>query len=363
MAHLFAISLGFIILATALPAAAQRVIFLDPNGPPTSDPAHVGYALDQHDLPFPMKWQEIKIGCASCQPLEAAYNKTMQSLLNTRYWIAEIEDRAQEIEQSSSRKRRRPAASPSPESTNEMNDRRETEALSYRLDLEDLAGRLPALHAQEDSLTSLAADLRAGLDDCAFKACGPAGPWPEIAAPRQDLFPLPFETRGPYRPLPTCAPCAALAGQLNDAPLSARVAAADMETALATLMFAEIELLSIRAEQEGIGLHATALYRQENNGQEPPPKYESTIESLRADYAKKSKKRIAEMEHNIRQAEKDINAHEGKLDGIAADFTGAMALYVECLGACKMHLPQSTPPAPELPTESTGEEQNIRTKL
>ena len=357
MARLFAISLGLIVLATALPAAAQRVIFLDPNGPPTNDPAHVGYALDQHDLPFPMKWQEVQTGCASCQPLENAYNKTMQSLLNTRYWIAEIEDRAQEIEQSNSRKRRRPASTPSPESTNELKDRLEAEELSYRLDLEDLAGRLPALHAQADSLTSLAADLLAGLDDCALKTCGPAGPWPEIAAPRQDLSPLPFDWQGPYPGL--CMPCAALAGQLNDVPLLARIAAADLETGLAELMFAEIELLSIRAEQEAIGLHAAALYRQENNGHEPPPEYESTIENLRADYTKKSKKRIGEMEHKIRQAEKDINAHEKKLDAIAADFTGAMSLYDECLNACGAQLPKSVSPAPE-PTE---EEQDIHTEL
>lgn len=353
MARFFAISLALFIITAADLAAAQRVIFLDPNGPLTADPDHVGYALDQHDLPFPMKWQETVTGCVSCQPLEAAYNKTMQSLLNTRYWIAEIEDRAQEIETSNSKKHRRPA--PAPETTNELKDRREAEALSYRLDLEDLAGRLPALHAQEDSLTSLAADLRAGLNDCALKTCGPAGPWQNSATPRQNLSPLPFDWQGPYPAY--CSSCAAIARQLNDAPALARVASADMETALAGLMFAEIELISIHAEQEAIGMRASALYRRDNNGQEPPPEYESEIEKLRDDYAKKSKKRIAEMEHKIRQAEKDIEAQEQRLDGIAADFTDALTLYGECLNACGAPLPKS------MPVEVPGQQEEMNTEL
>ncbi len=355
MARFFAISFALFIITAAAPASAQRVIFLDLNGPPTSDPAHVGYALDQHDLPFPMKWQALQTGCASCLPLEAAYNKTMQSLLNTRYWIAEIEDRAQEIEIANSRKQRHPAPAPLPESTNELKNRREAEKLSYHLDLEDLAGRLPALHAQEESLSALAADLLAGLDDCALKTCGPAGPWQNSATPRQNLSPLPFDWQGPY--LASCKACTPLAGQLNNASLLARVTTADLETALADLMFAEIELLSIHAEQEAIGMHATALYRRDNHGQEPPPEYEDEIEKLREDYAKKSKKRIGEMEHKIRQAEKDIETQEQRLDGIAADFTDALELYGECLNACGTPLPKS------MPVKSPGQEKEMNTEL
>ena len=52
MARFFAISFALFIITAAAPASAQRVIFLDLNGPPTSDPAHVGYALKPGAAPI-----------------------------------------------------------------------------------------------------------------------------------------------------------------------------------------------------------------------------------------------------------------------------------------------------------------------
>ena len=63
------------------------------------------------------------------------------------------------------------------------------------------------------------------------------------------------------------------------------------------------------------------------------------------------------MEHKIRQAEKDIETQEQRLDGIAADFTDALELYGECLNACGTPLPKS------MPVKSPGQEKEMNTEL
>jgi hypothetical protein len=330
MARLLAISLGLIVFAAAAPSSAQRIIFLDPNGPPTSDPGHIGYALDQNDLPFPMKWQDMETGCEPCLPFETAYNKTMQSLLSTRYWIAEIEDRAEEIQVSDSKNYVRHTPLDASQPLNEQQERETNEKIAYRLDLENLVGRLPALHAQEDSLKTLSDDLLTQLNHCAIKTCRSTTIEEKSAVITEAENILPFEWKGPYNN--TCEPCIKEAEYLNRSPATAREITANLEAALAELMFAEVELLSIQAEHTALGLRAVEAYKQENKGASPPENY---IEELRKDYDKRSGKRISELEEKRQRAEEDIAANETALDKITADFGNILDAYNICMGSCK----------------------------
>src|SRR5262245_6986301 len=84
------------LVAAQTPAQAQRLTFMGQTGTETSRPDHLGYVLDENEYPMPVKWKAVKADCDPCQSLADAYNQGMQSLMNTRYWIEEINSRLED---------------------------------------------------------------------------------------------------------------------------------------------------------------------------------------------------------------------------------------------------------------------------
>ncbi|MGB4107915.1 MAG: hypothetical protein WBK55_08990 [Alphaproteobacteria bacterium] len=321
------------------PSPLPRLIFLEKDGPTTDDPNHRGYAYDQDDLPFPIKWKEIAAQCDPCKPLADAYNQTMQSLMNTRYWIAEIEDRQSDI-QGRNNFTRSYGGAPQPGENTGLNPEQEKQAaaeLSYRMGVEDMAGRLPALKAQEESLQALSDDLYRQLEECEARMCTGGGFKPVLKAgvelPSANL--LPFDWKGPYPPV--CQKCAKLAERLNELPTLARVALAGLEAARADLMFAEMELLSIQAEHDDIILERKVFDTHPDGKTKTDKEIQEEIrkrEKDQQDYEKKTRKRRDEMEAKKKKAEEDIAKYEADLDAITKNFEETLKLYEDCIKTC-----------------------------
>lgn len=316
-----------------------RLIFLEKSGPTTKDPNHRGYAFDQDDLPFPIKWENISAQCDPCKPLADAYNQTMQSLMNTRYWIAEIEDRQSDIQGRQNYTKSYDGFQSEGEGTglNAAQEKYAAAELSYRMGVEDMAGRLPALKAQEESLQALSDDLYRQFEECEAQICTGGGFKPVLKAgvemPPGNL--LPFEWKGPYPPV--CQKCAKLAERLNELPTLARVALAGLEAARADLMFAEMELLSIQAEHDDIIVERKIFDTHSDGKKKTDKEINEEIkkrEKDRADYEKKTRKRQQEMEAEKKKAEKDIAKYEADLDAITKNFEETLKLYNECVPTC-----------------------------
>lgn len=316
-----------------------RLIFLEKSGPTTKDPNHRGYAFDQDDLPFPTRWENIPAHCDPCKSLADAYNQTMQSLMNTRFWIAEIEDRQADIPGRRNYTKNYDGIQSEGEAT-ALSAAQEKEAaaeLSYRMIVEDMAGRLPALKAQEESLKALSDDLIRQLEECEALMCTDGGFEPvtrtgdEVASANM----LPFDWKGPYPGF--CETCVTLAGRLNELPSFARIALAGLEAARAELMFAEMELLSIQAEHDDIVLERKIHEAKPDGTTKTDEEIQEKIgkrEKEQAAYMKKTHKRQREMEAMQKKAEEDIAKYETDLDEITRNFDGTLKLYSECIQTC-----------------------------
>jgi hypothetical protein len=332
----------------AMPALAQegeksaplpRLIFLEKNGPATDDPKHRGYAYDQNDLPYPVTWKEVQAQCDACVPLAEAYNKTMQSLMNTRYWIAEIEDRKSDIDAGNVPARNHNAMVQPGENPGAGTEQEKQAAaeLSYRMVAEDMAGRLSALEAQEESLVSLGDDLLRQIAECEALTCAVERIEPALrtAAETPPVSTLPFDWKGPYAGV--CETCAKLAGQINALPTLARIATAGLEAARAELMFAEMELLSLDAEHDDILLKRKIFDTRLDGTEKTDEEIQEEInarDKTQTDYEKKTRRRKEEMEAAMKKAEDDIAKHEADLDAITRNFEEKLQSYEECTQTC-----------------------------
>lgn len=343
----------------AKPAPLPRLIFLEKDSPATTkDPAHLGYVYDQDDLPYPVTWEETLAPCEPCAPLADAYNTTMQALMDTRYWIAEIEDRKSGIEESKNHVKGPDAVLPEAEVSELSAEREKHEAaeLSYRMGVEDMAGSLPALLAQEESLKTLGDELLRQLDECKANMCAGDGlePVTKAGAEIPPANVLPFEWKGPY--LAVCETCTEQAGQLNELPNAALVKLAGLEKARAELMFAEMELLSLQAEHDGIALKHEITETNPDGTQKTDDQINEEIklkEKAQIDYEKKTRKRRDEMEIAKSRAEDEIAKYEIDLDAITKNFEDTVALREQCIASC----PASDAAAPTDPAEAPVEDQ------
>ncbi len=316
-----------------------RLIFLENDGPVTDDPKHLGYAYDQNDLPYPVTWKEVQPHCDGCAPLADAYNKTMQSLMNTRYWIAEIEERKSDIEGSSNLARSHGGTAPPAENAEPGTEQEKQAAaeLSYRMMVEDMAGRLPALEAQEESLVSLGDDLLRQLLQCEALTCASERIGPPLAAGFETAPAnlLPFDWEGPYASV--CEICAKQAEKLNELPTPARIATAGLEAVRADLMFAEMELLSIDAEHDDIVLKRKIFNTTPDGAEKTDAEIQEEItarDKLQTDYEKKTRKRKEDMEVAMKKAEQDIAKYESDLDAITRNFEETLKSYEACIATC-----------------------------
>ncbi|MCE7887030.1 MAG: hypothetical protein DYH13_05955 [Alphaproteobacteria bacterium PRO2] len=322
------------------PAPLPRLIFLEKDSPAiTKDSGHQGYVYDQNDLPYPVTWEETQTSCEACVPLAGAYTTTMQALMDTRYWIAEIEDRKSDIEGLKNRAKNHDAVlsgSVDPAESAEK-EKQEAAELSYRMGVEDMAGSLPALLAQEESLKTLGDELLRQLEECQATLCAGDGLEPvtnaKVENPPANV--LPFEWKGPYEAV--CETCAVQAGQLNEIPSAALIKMAELEKARAELMFAEMELLSLQAEHDGIALkhkiHETNPDGTEKTGEQINEEIKQR-EKEQADYEKKTRKRRDEMELKKSSAEDEIAKHETGLDAITRNFEETLISREECAASC-----------------------------
>jgi hypothetical protein len=316
-----------------------RLIFLENDGPVTDDPKHLGYAYDQNDLPYPVTWKEVQTQCDACVPLADAYNKTMQSLMNTRYWIAEIEDKKSDIEGSNNSARSHGGTVPPVENTEPGTEQEKQAAaeLSYRMRVEDMAGRLPALEAQEESLVSLSDDLLRQLLQCEALTCASERiePAQKTGAEMPPVNMLPFEWEGPYAGV--CEKCAALSEQINELPTLARIATAGLEAVRADLMFAEMELLSIDAEYDDIILKRKIFDTTPDGTEKTDEEIQEEItarDKLQTDYEKKTRRRKEDMEAAMKKAEQDIAKYETDLDAVTRNFEETLKSYEACIATC-----------------------------
>ena len=315
-----------------------RLIFLENDGPVTDDPKHLGYAYDQNDLPYPVTWKEVQTQCDECVPLADAYNKTMQSLMNTRYWIAEIKDRKSDIEGSNNLSRSHGGTVPPVENAEPGTEQEKQAAaeLSYRMMVEDMAGRLPALEAQEESLASLGEDLLRQIRECKVLTCTHERiEPPQTIGVETPASMLPFNWEGPYAGV--CEKCAKQAEQLNELPTPARIATAGLEAVRADLMFAEMELLSLDAEYDDIILKRKIFDTTPDGAEKTDAEIQEEItarDKVLGDYEKKTRKRKEEMEAAMKKAEDDIAKYETDLDAITRNYEETLKSYETCIVTC-----------------------------
>ncbi len=323
MARLIAACLSVLVLLAAVPVSAQ---VLGLKGPSTADPRDQGYAFDDYDAIYPTEWQNIRAYCKACADPAAPYNKTMSPLLYTRFWIAYIGEEMRFRYRHDKMLRRYDKAQGKSEDENlsELEEKQAAVNLSYRMGLEDMAGKLPALREQEESLEALAVDLKEELSRCEILMCM-EGPGlvvkPADARGRKMASPLPFDWSGPYDS--ACAGCEKPAAQLNEFPGRARAAMAGLEAARAEEMFAEMEILATRAEHDAI-----AFERKDD----PRTPEERLGERERNE--KNIEEHLEDMERRLELAEQTISKYETDLDAMARDFEEVLRLYGECAAAC-----------------------------
>jgi hypothetical protein len=305
-----------------VPAHAEpRTILLNPDTlASTGDPDHIGYVYDQYDLPYPVTWTPVKAPCRQCGTLIDSYNKTMQSLMNTRYWIQEISSRQDRIDHEG--RRNRPYAN-GDEPQDPDAEKISAARLAYELGVDDMAARLPALQAQEESLKAVGDDLRSELNDCEIAVCQEPGAEQVIVVKGVDTPSiLPFNWQGPYNE--NCEVCANHAKHLNELPAQARNTTASLESAKAELMFAEMELLAIDAESNQI-LFTTV---------EGDTRTLADKEKEQADYQRHTDRHRRDMEREQTKAQDEIEKYEDALDMITKDFGDTLTQNNQCSLAC-----------------------------
>ncbi len=325
MARFLAACFAVLILLTAFPVYADYTpLGMDPEL--TTNPDHKGYGVDDDEI-YPIEWQGVTARCEPCKPLADAYNKAMRQLLYTRYWVEYINDQVGQREQRQRWQRTigKAAKDATADGMDATDERRASAEMNYQEGVDALAGQLPALQAQEDSLKGLAEDLRTQLENCENKMCRGPEEYKRIAKIGDDTKSspqLPFNWAGPYPDV--CHKCAKLAARLNELPDLARYALAGLEAARADLMSAETEILIIQVQHDGI----VFSYEGDTRSQEEILKEHKQKE-------KEVKKDLEAMERMKTAAEKEIAKYESDLDAIIKNFDETLALYNECVPTCE----------------------------
>lgn len=325
MGRFFAICCAMLALFAA-PDVFAQMMGREGKGPPTTNPDDSGYARDEGDRElYPVEWTAITSGCEGCEILAVAYNKTVKTLLYTRFWKGYIADEMNRLDNYEDI-HRRPKRSHGAMAELDLESNSEAAiAVAYRMSLEDMAASLPALDAQEESLDQLAEVIFLNLNDCQRALCHADdkkyGPFVPVVSSPDTLALLPFEWKGSYPPI--CKACAKHSQRLNALPDDALVALADLEEARARLIFLEMDIMSIHATQNAI------LLSMPNDKRAPE-------ERLREheDYGRKAEHTLADLEKKYDRAQHDIAAHEERIDKIAQSFSESLASYEPCVQNC-----------------------------
>lgn len=331
MARFFAVWLGIFVLFMSFPSSAQ-MMGLEKDGPTTTDPNNKGYAVGGDDELYPVEWIKISALCDPCEATAEAYNQAVQSLLNTRFWIAFINDL---VNYNESRLRLlrnwEPDFSKDGKGLSALDEQASASALSYRMGLDDLGSKLPALKAQKESLESLVSDLENQLDVCEGEQCKPGKESLNVIPDAAKKVPqLPFDWKGPYPE--ACHKCAKLAARLNELPRLALAAEAGLEKARAEQIFIELDILSIQINSDGVLL--------------PDPNSTKSPEERARDFEnnkKKSQQELSNLEKKRAKAEEEIEKYEHDLDAITKNFDETLALYNECVPTCEKQTGMTDP--------------------
>lgn len=320
---------GLALAVFLTPPAFAELSYVPLNIDPgiTEDPNHKGWEYDrEYDETFPVVWKDVSARCEACAPTAQAYNDAMRQLLYTRFWISYIEGEQQlrnRLDEWERSKEKRWADDG--QGLSERQEKEAAAALSLRMGLEDLASKLPALRAQEESLKALADDLRAQLQECEARLCqkndggGNNNAQQAGGGKYTPVTPLPFEWAGPYPAV--CHKCAKLAERLNALPGIAREVMASLERARSDLMFAEAEILVLQMYHDDIILTI---------GDEPVERAEQRKQRDDKDI----RKELEKMERKKAQAERDIAKFESDLDKVARNFEETLRLYEDCVPTC-----------------------------
>lgn len=270
-----------------------------------------------------IRMNDVQAKCAACQSLADAYNKTKAAADELDEWIEDIEDEISSNRRADERVHEEASTHDTGEGMTEGDKQAAAEEMNYRMTLDDMREKLPAMEEQRDRLDALAKDLKAQLAACEAEKCvldeggghgiktgGDAGGGGKMR------FELPFDWRGPYPPV--CFKCEKLAERLNALPNMAREEMSKIEVANARKQMAEMRIRELQGEHMG--------FPGGFGGREHGEK--RTLGDA------ETKRLIKEKQDEIEQAEKDIKEAQKELANYKRNFEQTLKLYNDCVPTC-----------------------------